>query len=233
MILSIEDDVSVVRENLGKPLIEKSIETYEQIKQDITDSNYKKNWDLFALKYLFSVSVNIFFTKFTQILKHNFDSSSMVIGYTTSYMNGLTFAATFFLQSFRIKRTSDILLFIKVSLITLLLSFGIACYSPSYYIYSLVCIPMTFSRNFINLRWGDLFEARKNPALSRLNENIGIAAGLTIPILFGIICNYIGHYAVILFSLLPLVASIYIYEKYTIPFDKPTEEEETIKNKDD
>lgn len=218
LILSINDEEEVVQKDLDQPLIEKSIESLQTIKEDIQHSQFEINWDLLALKYLFSASVNIFFTKFTQILKYNFDSSSIIIGYTTAYMNALTFAATYCLQMCKVKHPADTLMFIKISFITFLLSLLIACFSPTYYIYSAICIPMIFSRNYINVIWSDLFHARKNSALDRLNGNTGIAAGLTIPILFGVTCNHIGHYAVILFSVLPIIASIYIYEKRTIPF---------------
>lgn len=204
-------------------------EKIEKALGDFGQCDYERHWDLIALKFLFTTSVSVFFTKFTQILKYNLDSDSIDIGYITSYMNGLAFAAVFIVKIIRQKFHIERILMIKIALLNLLISVIIACYAPCYTLYNLACIPMVISRSYLNTIWKELYATRKNDALNEINEATGVTAGLTVPLLFGITCNNIGHYAVILYSTIPIGASLYIINKHTSQYEEI--EDDSNKNK--
>lgn len=169
-----------------------------------------------AIKFLFVSSIMIFYGKFSQILNNNFSSSSLAVGCTYAYMNGLTFAGSYFtiIVKARYAPFSPVLLIdscFKLLWVCLL----IACYSPIYLLYIIVCAPIVFLTTFIDSIWKELFGMRNNDSLDRLNEPLKIVAGVITPIVFGILCNKTGHHAVIIFSAIPILASVYIINKYT------------------
>ncbi|XP_057669402.1 uncharacterized protein LOC130901812 [Diorhabda carinulata] len=183
--------------------------------QHFNNSDYKTNWDLISMKYMFTASTTIFFSKFTQILKYNFQADSVAIGYTTSYMNALMFIGIYLCNKFKSKMSQvPIILIINGGFIVLLVCTFLACYSPVYSIYAALCIPIVLARTLILDYWEDLVNDRKNTDLKVLGNSISIGAGLTVPIAFGILCNQIGHHAVIIFSVLPLVGSLIILNRY-------------------
>lgn len=218
LIVYTPDETPVERE-----ITESSFKPAEKVQkafEDFRRSDYPRNWDLIALKYLFTTSISVFFSKFTQILKYNLNSDDVVIGYTTSYMNGLAFAATYIVALIRDKFPKEKVLLTQISLLTLLISLIIACFAPIYCFYALACIPMIISRSYLNMVWKELYALRKNMALSEINEAVSIAAGLTIPLIFGVTCNEIGHYAVIFYSLVPIGSSLFIFNKYTSCYEQ-------------
>lgn len=210
------------------------MENVAEILRDFKDSNVDKNWDLITLKFLFTSSISIFFSKFTQILNYNFAADAIAIGCATSYMNGLGFVCPFLTENIKEKYELTKFSLIQKAFITLLLSLLFACYAPTFSLYLFFCIPLILSRCYLGNIWVALFATRKNPTLNRINESIGIMAGLTIPILFGIVCNQIGHHAVVLFSVAPVVFSLFVLYKRTI-WDIVSNDEsgENPKNKDD
>lgn len=197
------------------------------------ESNLQENWDLVILKFLFTSSISIFFSKFTQILQHNFSADAITIGITSSYMNGLIFAGPYLIDNVIDKGgLSKKLDLTQYSLCVLVMSVLLACYAPFYSFYLLMCIPLTLARCYLNTIWVKLFGSRKNEALERINASLGIISGLIIPVLFGITCDQIGHHAVILYSVIPLVFSLLVYYKRTVIFAAKDKREDTnVKNK--
>lgn len=192
------------------------------------------NWDLIALKFLFTTSVTIFFSKFTQILKYNYDFDAVAIGTTSSYQNGLAFACPFAVDFIKDKYETEKFSLLSPALLTLLASLLCACYAPITCIYLLFCIPMIVARCYLSYVWPHLFATRKNNALNKLNGPIGVCTGLTIPILFGIVCNHIEHHAVILFSVVPVMLSLLIlFKSPTWMYNALNEENDDGKNKDE
>lgn len=186
------------------------------------------------LKFLFTSSISIFFSKFTQILQHNFSADAVIIGITSSYMNGLVFAGPYLLEKIIDKISNPKMDLVHYSLCALLISILLACYSPFYSFYLLICIPLIFARCYLNTIWAKLFSSRKNEPLERINTSLGIISGIIIPVLFGITCDQIGHHAVIFYSAMPLVFSLLIYYKRTIMFSADNERRETnSKNKNE
>lgn len=186
-----------------------------------------------TLKFLFTTSISIFFSKFTQILKYNFDADAIAIGSTTSYMNGLVFACPLLVDNMMEKYELNKFSLMQKSLCTLLLSSILACYAPIFPFYLLMCIPLILSRCYLNVIWGELFTTRKNEALNKVNELTSLVAGLIIPIIFGIICNQIGHHAVVLFSVVPILLSFFVFFKRTIWSIATDDSTNDLKNKDE
>lgn len=179
-------------------------------------SNIKENWDLIILKFSFLSSITIFFTKFTQILKYNFNSDPVAIGCTTAYMNALVFACPYLVDSMREKFETSKFSMLEYSLSALFVSLLSACYAPSFLFYLGICFPLILSRCYLNNIWGALFAFRQNESLNEVNKSIGLVVGLIIPIFFGIVCNQIEHHAVVLFSVTPGMLSLLIYYIFTV-----------------
>ncbi|XP_050509693.1 major facilitator superfamily domain-containing protein 9-like isoform X2 [Diabrotica virgifera virgifera] len=195
-------------------VFQRAAQTVKSSVAEFNNSSYETNWDVMTIKYCFSASTSIFFSKFTQILKHNYESDSVAIGYTTSYMNALMFIGIYCSERLKKKLTNiPPNLLLNYSFAVLLISSLLACYSPAYVLYALLCIPVVLSRTLIFDLWEDILTERNNNDLKKTNESISVGAGLTVPIMFGVVCNQIGHHAVVLFSVLPLVASLVIINR--------------------
>ncbi|KAJ8948387.1 hypothetical protein NQ314_008427 [Rhamnusium bicolor] len=215
-----------------RSFVEKSWENVIDTVDNFKKSDYKKNWDIIAIKYLYISSITIFFSKFTQILKHNFDATPFVIGYTSSYMSSLTFAGTYFATNIKDHISNySVLTLTEYALVVAGTTQLLACYSPVYNLYAIMCIPIIFSTSFINSMWKDLFSIRGNESLKKVNSSVGILSGLTIPLIFGIVCNTIGHHAVIIFSVIPIIVSLFVINKYTKQYKLV--EQENKKSKDE
>lgn len=210
--------------------MEKITSNVAQVVNNFKDSNLEENWDIISLKFFFTSSISIFFSKFTQILKYNFDSDAVAIGSTTSYMNGLAFAGSYLISDFIAKSESSKLSLMPHSLSLLLISLLSACYAPTFPLYLIICVPMIFSRCYLNSTWAILFTSRKNEALKNVNESVGIIAGLIVPIFFGITCDQIGHHAVVLFSVVPILLSLFVFNQRLI---SSGHSQESLKSKDE
>ncbi|CAG9769410.1 unnamed protein product [Ceutorhynchus assimilis] len=166
----------------------------------------EKHWDILLLKYLFAASVMIFFSKFTQILKHNYYSGSITMGHIGSYINCLVFASTFLVGELKTTIQKCPLIFVsEISFLLIAILMILACYAPYLELYMLLLIPIIILRSFIMTLWKELFAERKSESLITLNSSASILAGLTVPLMFGLICNQIAYRAVILFSFVPMI----------------------------
>lgn len=231
--LTITDYDEANKSEQEQSLVDKKAEEIAEVVKNFHDSDLQENWDVITLKFLFVSSISIFFTKFTQIMQNNFKSDAVVIGYTSSYMNGLLFTSPYLVKNIREATQVKEYLFTSYAFCTLLFSLICICYAPVFPLYLLLCIPLIFSRCYLNTFWRSLFASRKNEALFKTNEYIGIIAGCTIPIVFGIICDLIGYHAVILFSVLPIMFSILIFHKCTKWEIIITDEKENLQKKDE
>lgn len=216
-------------EHTDKSVLQKAIGNVSERLQDLQKSNYNKHWDMLFMKYLFSSSVMIFFSKFSQILKHNYAASSMRIGYTASYINILVFSATYLTTVIKSKTQeypevflSEIAFFFE----TIFLLF--ACYAPYYEMFVILLIPIIVIRSFLTDLWKELFSERKDNNLIKLNQSASIVAGLTTPVLFGFTCNVFAKEAVVLFSCVPILLCWIITRFYS----KDLKIEETTSDKD-
>lgn len=214
-------------------LLDKKSEEIAQVIKNFHDSNFQENWDVISLKFLFVSSISIFFSKFTQILQKNFNSNAIILGVTGSYMTGLIFAGPYAVNNIKEMSAMKEYLLTIYSFFILLVSLIFACYAPFFPFYLLMCILIALSRCYLNSIWGSLFASRKNEALAKSNEYVGIVSGCTIPIVFGVICDLIGHHAVILFSVLPIIFSLLIFYKGINWGNGLNDEKEDLKDKDE
>lgn len=214
--------------------MEKKTEELQEVFENFKSSNLKDNWDVISLKFLFTSSSSIFFSKFTQILQNNFHAKAADIGITAAYMNALFFACPYVVDNIREKVELKEFSLINHSLCTLLISLILACYAPAYSFYLFICIPLILSRCYLNKIWSSLFASRKNQALNRINNAVGIAPSFVVPVLFGVICDQIGVHAVVLFSVVPIIFSLFIFYKRTFPEILAYHDNENgVKNKDE
>lgn len=217
LVLSVtkdEKDPNTV--HIDHSVLNKAIQKVTENVKEINNCEGKVNWDVLLLKYLFTGSIFVFFSKFVPILKHNFGSSNIVVGYTGAYINAAVFAASYYVTFLKPQLNHYSLHFlIETSFLLIAVLMLLACYAPYYELFMLLLILVIFLRTFITTLWGDLFSERKNSSLTKLNAQSSLAAGFSIPILFGIVCNAIAHNAVILFSCLPMFLCWLIVRFYT------------------
>ncbi|XP_018565106.1 uncharacterized protein LOC108906358 [Anoplophora glabripennis] len=221
--ISLSDNTSKENSN-ERTVLDKLYRNVNSIVSDCRNCQYKKNWDMMAIKFLHVSCIMIFYGKFSQILKHNYQSSPVIVGNTYAYMNSLTFLGTYFAVIAKDWYAS----FSPVTLAEnsfryLGLCLLVACYSPIYLMYMKMCIPIVLLSTFIDSIWRDLFATRKEESLARLDNPLKTAAGLITPVAFGVLCNTIGHHAVIIFSVIPAIASMYIITLYTKNPDSSSE----------
>ncbi|XP_066248795.1 major facilitator superfamily domain-containing protein 9-like [Euwallacea similis] len=210
-----KDDKDVNSEYTEGSIVSKAYEKMMKNVQEFKKCKPEIHWDLLVVKYLFAGSVIIFFAKFTQILKHNFHSSNIVIGYTTAYINALIFAITYYADTFKIQEKFSVQFISETSFLLLSILMLLACYAPYYEVYMVLLALVIVLRTLVFSLWKDLFFERKNASLSKLNSAASVAAGLSIPLFFGIVCNQIAHNAVILFSWVPMFICWLIFKFYS------------------
>lgn len=216
LVLSItKDDKDTNTEQVDHSILNKAIQKVTENVKEINNCEVKVNWDVLLLKYLFTGSIFVFFSKFVPILKHNFGSSNIVVGYTTAYINAAGFAASHYVAFLKPQLNYSLHVLIERSFLFIGILMLLACYAPYYELFMLSLILVIFVRTFISTLWGGLFSERKNSSLTKLNAQSSLAAGFSIPILFGIVCNAIAHNAVILFSCLPMFVCWIIIRFYT------------------
>lgn len=218
-------------EHADKSVLEKTIQKVSENIEDFKKSSPEKHWDILLLKYLFASSLMIFFSKFTLILKHNYNASSVTMGYTGSYINALVFATTYYV--FITKNITDrypIIFLSEMSFFLLSVLMLLACYAPYYELYMLLLIPVTLVRTYILTLWRELFYERKNDNLMKLNNSSSVVAGLSTPLIFGVVCDKIAHHAVILFSCVPIFLCWGIVRKYSRFLEIGDEKEDNKKD---
>jgi len=96
-----------------RSVLQKTFKTVVDNVKYLKKSNPEKHWDILLLKYLFASSVMIFFSKFTQILKYNYNGDSIMMGYTASYINTLVFAATYYVALIKPKTEAYPVIFVS------------------------------------------------------------------------------------------------------------------------
>ncbi|VEN43700.1 unnamed protein product [Callosobruchus maculatus] len=184
---------------------------------NLTRCNLSTNWDLLTVKFLYTTSTIVFFSKFTQLLKKNMGCGSKSIGVTVSYMNAITFVTPSILRFMKANLQYDSLqncFFFSFAILAT--STMIACVTSLYSVYLLACIPIIVCRKYIQTTWTEMFACRGNRYLKPVIRQIGIIAGLVIPIAFGILCNYIHAKAVVAFSSIPPLICLMIIKSYSI-----------------
>ncbi|CAH1965392.1 unnamed protein product [Acanthoscelides obtectus] len=185
--------------------------------KNLAKCNISQNWDLLLVKFLYTASTIVFFSKFTQLLKNNMGCNSKIIGATVSYMNAVTFTAPhitrFLKENLHYDSLQNLFFF---SFTVLAASTLLACVTTSYYLYLLACIPIIICRRYIQSMWTEMFACRGNRYLKPIIREVGIVAGLVIPIAFGILCNYIHVQAVMAFSSIPPLICLFIIKTYSI-----------------
>lgn len=216
LVLSItKDDKDANSEHVNYALLNKAIQKVTENVKEINNCEIKVNWDVLLLKYLFTGSIFVFFSKFVPILKHNFSSSNIIVGYTGAYINAAVFAASYYVAFLKPQLNYPLHFLIETSFLLIAVLMLLACYAPYYELFMLLLVLVIFVRTFITTLWQGLFSERKNSSLTKLNAQSSLAAGFSIPILFGIVCNAIAHNAVIIFSCLPMFLCWIIIRFYT------------------
>ncbi|XP_019770157.2 major facilitator superfamily domain-containing protein 9 [Dendroctonus ponderosae] len=203
-------------DHVDQSVIQNAINIVTDSLQNLKTCTLSKNWDLLLLKYLFASSIITFLSKFTQILKHNFNSSNVTIGYTLAYINIMVFSATY-LVPVAIKNINKFSLVSinELSFISIGFLIVAACYAPYYKLFMFLLIPIIILRTLLLNIFKELFSQRKNQSLAKLNNAASGLAGLTAPLFFGIICNHAEHNTVILFSCIPMFMCFAILRYYT------------------
>ncbi|XP_066139122.1 uncharacterized protein [Euwallacea fornicatus] len=193
-----------------------------EIFQQLQDSDLKLNWDLLLLKFLFVASITEFFVQFKHILTRNYELLSIIAkDCTVAYMNSIVFISSWYLDILKIRSKYSIeWTFCLIALLSLLL-----CYAPSYKFFMLLLIPFVLLKTLNMNLLKDLISQRKNEALEQIQPLAAIAANLTTPILFGVVCNSVGTVAVIPFTCVPLVVCWLVTRLYTKKFNYKNMEE--------
>ncbi|KAJ8921873.1 hypothetical protein NQ315_008506 [Exocentrus adspersus] len=86
-----QDDVCTTTEDIEDSLSEKVCQNINDLATSFAKSDYRRNWDIMAMRFLHVSCVTIFFGKFSQILDYNFKASPVTLGYAYAYLNALTF----------------------------------------------------------------------------------------------------------------------------------------------
>nr|CAH7735303.1 unnamed protein product [Callosobruchus chinensis] len=179
--------------------------------------NFWTNWDLLVVKFLYTTSTIVFFSKFTQLLKKNMGCGSKVIGVTVAYMNAITFVTPYILRFMKENLQYDSLqncFFFSFAILAT--STLMACVTSLYHVYLLACIPIIICRKYIQTTWTEMFACRGNRFLKPVIRQIGNITGLVVPIAFGILCNRIQAKAVVAFSSIPPLICLMIIKSYSI-----------------
>lgn len=201
------------------PAVRRVRQTVERSVVELLHPHSIINWDVLVLQYLFSASVIIFSTKYSPVLKHNYNTNHTEIGLVTAYMNIVIFAGIEachdLMERAKASRYSPTLI-INAMCSILFTSSILALYSPVLGLFCLMCIPVTFSRIMVVDTWNAFITERGNPNLTKASESANILAGLTVPLIFGVVANRIGHRAVIIFSIFPVLLMLMIVNMITV-----------------
>lgn len=174
---------------------DKLVETLDDYQEKLQASVVRTHWDVLMPQYLFSCGVLIFFSKLRHLLLRNYGFGLIALGYTEAYVSGLELASVCYtsepLSQFLLMYPST---FVSELLLSLLTVFSaLACFAPNCAVFMLLLIPLVVLRNTILSLW------EESPS--------AVAAGLTAPLLFGILANAteLVYLVVVVLTCVPLM----------------------------
>lgn len=173
-------------------------------------------WDLFLLKSVSVFAVYSFYLNYNLSLRHRYDVSSILIGYSYS-LQGIIRSSTSFTVHYILKlfpNNTVILTKIQIMYIILIISFVALYFAPNFYIYVLVLIPFNICLTFIRILNHEALiertEDRNKGIILGAFGNVNAICRFILPLLTGYIVDKFDYDVVYIISILSLTIGILI-----------------------
>ncbi|KRT83929.1 membrane transporter [Oryctes borbonicus] len=176
---------------------------------------YGMYWNIILMKIYVTISVTVFFMKFSLLLKFLYNKGNIAIGYTYAYQSLLLFLTTLLVplsekvyEGQNIKRLSHSLSLLTISIANI-------CYAPTYPMYLICFIPLSLAKSIFDSTFQNITNNNSFNDLSKGLDTITTLTSIGIPLVFGYFCDFYMHNAVKVFSIIPLVVVMLLMHFFT------------------
>ncbi|RZC31960.1 MFS 1 domain containing protein [Asbolus verrucosus] len=196
--------------------------------RNLQQINYKDNWDIFLLKAAYVSSFAVYFTKYSLLIRYNYDVGTIVVGYTVAYQNMLIFASNCLAPCLKrcLWRFPQREVFEHCLLLCAVTLVGLY-YAPTYDCYLIVFIPMIFTYTLVNcFLEDDVLDLKSKQDIHQGINTLANIIVICVPFMFGAVYHVFGARAFKIMSLLPPAVCAFIINQHFLAPKKSEETEE-------
>ncbi|XP_017782046.1 PREDICTED: uncharacterized protein LOC108566585 isoform X1 [Nicrophorus vespilloides] len=160
-------------------------------------------WQIKTLRFLSRISIWVFSSKFSLLIKELYGATPIQIGYTLSFHFIIFFVATFLLNTkikFDPKRYAHMNFLIGTTI--LCMSMIMACLSHSFFMFLLNSFPLIVARVYMDWTYKSLY--CDSASISKTNKYLD----MMLPFIFGVFCDIYLNDAFRVFCILPLILAV-------------------------
>lgn len=117
---------------------------------ELTSLDWKNYWDVFLLRFLYGLSISIFFSNQSLFMEEKFNVTKVVIGYTISFLSGIGVIAGFLV------RKGDNVNLINYSYLFFTLTLFCLNFATNVYVYVILLMPLAATSTFLRISTTEL-----------------------------------------------------------------------------
>lgn len=176
-------DTAKAKEPFSKDFISYCKETF--------NIEWSRYWGIFLIKFLYALSMSLFYSNYISVLTHNFESSSQITGYTVSFQGLIGSFANFFIN---IKhKDSFVSLYYSFMLLSVSILSLYAC--VNLYLFVILLIPLSISSSLIRVLCVNITmsssESNRSGNISGIYNSLTSIAKVITPILGGLVSDWV------------------------------------------
>lgn len=194
----------------GTKLAEKIAENLGNSLQYLQNLQIRNNWHIILIKIYTTVSLTVFFMKFSLLLKMLHGQNSVGIGYTVAYQSVLIFLSSLLIPIIDRMYNGQHIKKLSHSLGLLVITMANICYAPSYTMYLICFIPLAMAKCVFDAAFRDITNSKSMSHLSGGLDTITTLFSIATPPIFGYFCDFYTHNAVKGFSIIPLIFTMFL-----------------------
>lgn len=160
--------------------------------KDTFNIDWSQYWGIFLIKFLYALSMSLFYSNYISVLTHNYQSSSQVTGYTVSFQGLVGTVANIFINMNG--RDSYSSLYYSFILLSVSVFCLYAC--ANLYLFVILLVPLSISSSLIrvlciNITMATGKQCNRNGNISGIYNSLTSIAKVVTPILGGLLSDYV------------------------------------------
>lgn len=189
VLFSIPKSAQIKSNNKISRLTLNTRDEFKRLFIELRDAEWHKYWDVFLLRFLYGLSVSIFFTNQSLFLEETFNITKVFIGYTISFLSAIGALTGFFikkLDNVNVIRYAQI--FFTLSLLSL-------NFTNNVYVYLMLLVPFAILSIFLRIKTMELIllkaESDRKGSLSGICNSLMSVGRFISPLTIGLSHNII------------------------------------------
>lgn len=186
---------------------------------ELSQIQWAKLWDVFLLRFIFGVSMTMYFTQQSVYLHEYYELTQRHIGYIISYFSASGTIGAFILPAITKKYyKDDTSCYTRLQHFFLLMTFSAICLyaAPNIEMFLVLLVPFSFSCTVLRIVSMELMLKQANKdhtgSLSGSSNSVMSIARMVTPVTTGAITDLVGsHTAMLLTSIPPLLGVVLVF----------------------